>query len=142
MASGELGRPAKLARSAPELAHYPPADHMSAAIESAGFIFLSGQTGMRPDGTISSDPEAPIRDAFHFLCMNLASAGLGFEDVVEMATYHVGLRQHLDLFIQIKGEHVFEPCPAWSAIGISELWTPGSIIGIRAIARCRHNQGD
>lgn len=127
----------KAVRSAPEFAHYPDRWHMSAAIVSGDFVFFSGQTGVHPDGTISHDSETQIRDAFRFLSRNLQAAGLAFDDVVEITTYHVGLRNQLDMFIRIKDEFITEPYPAWTAIGITELWTPGSIVELRAIARQR-----
>ena len=45
------------------------------------------------------------------------------ESIVEMTTYHVGLREHLDDFMTVKDRHIHRPYPAWSAIGISELIT-------------------
>jgi enamine deaminase RidA (YjgF/YER057c/UK114 family) len=123
--------------SAPEFAHYPDTWHMSPAVEANGFLLLSGQTGVGPDGTISSDPETQIRDAFSFLQTNLHAAGLELRDIVEMTTYHVSLRAHLATFIKVKDEVVKPPYPAWTAIGVSELWTPGSLIEIKAVACIR-----
>lgn len=124
----------KRVRSAPEFAHYPAEFHTSPAIEQAGFVFFSGQTGVRPDGTIAPDAETQIRDAFRFLGCNLVAAGLSFDDIVEMTTYHVGLRAQLDTFISIKDEYIREPYPAWTAIGVSELWSVGSVVEVRVIA--------
>ena len=120
--------------AAPEFAHYGEDFHMSPAIEVSGFLLLSGQTGVRPDNTISGDPETQMREAFVFLERNLGAAGLGLKHIVELTTYHVGLRAHLDTFIKVKDEFVRAPYPAWTAIGVSELWTVGSIIELRAIA--------
>jgi enamine deaminase RidA (YjgF/YER057c/UK114 family) len=121
--------------TAPEFAHYPRDWHLSPVLLSGNFAFLSGQTGTRPDGTVSLDPEQQFRDAFRFLKANLSAAGLTFADVIEMTTYHVDLRKHLDLFIRVKDEHINAPYPAWTAIGVSELITPGTLIEIRIIAR-------
>jgi enamine deaminase RidA (YjgF/YER057c/UK114 family) len=66
---------------------------------------------------------------------HLAEAGLSFDDVVEMTTYHVDLRKHLEAFIKVKDEHVSTPYPAWTAIGVSELITEGTLVEIRIIAR-------
>jgi enamine deaminase RidA (YjgF/YER057c/UK114 family) len=123
--------------AAPEFAHYPQDWHFSPVLLSGDFAFLSGQTGTRPDGTVSPDPEQQFRDAFSFLGANLSAAGLTFDDVVEMTTYHVDLRKHLESFTKVKDEHISPPYPAWSAIGISELVTPGTLIEIRITARRR-----
>ena len=121
--------------AAPDFAHYPDRWHLSPLVESGGFAFLSGVTGVRPDGSLSGDPETQFRDAFTFVQQNLAAAGLGFADVVEMTTYHVGLRRHLAAFIKVKDAFVAPPYPAWSAIGVTELITEGTLVEIRVIAR-------
>lgn len=124
--------------AAPEFAHYPREWHFSPVVLSGEFAFFSGQTGTHPDGSVSLDPEQQFRDAFRFLGSNLAAAGLAFDDIVEMTTYHVDLRRHLNLFIKVKDEHIRPPYPAWSAIGVTELITEGTFIEIRIIARRRH----
>ena len=121
--------------AAPQFAHYPDDWHFSPVLMSGDFAFLSGQTGTHPDGTISLDPEQQFRDGFSFLKANLAEAGLSFDDVVEMTTYHVDLRKHLEAFIKVKDEHVSPPYPAWTAIGVSELIIEGTLVEIRIIAR-------
>jgi enamine deaminase RidA (YjgF/YER057c/UK114 family) len=57
--------------------------------------------------------------------------------VVEMTSYHVGLRKHLDTFIKVKDEFIVEPYPAWTAVGVGELITAGTLVEIRVIARRR-----
>ena len=52
-----------------------------------------------------------------------------------MTTYHVELRKHLNAFIKIKVEFVRTPCPAWTAIGVTELITEGTLLEIRVIAK-------
>lgn len=121
----------------PEFADFPDDWHLSPGIDDGDYVFFSGVTGTRPDLSVSSDPETQFRDTFRFLMKNLAQAGLDFEDIVEMTTYHVGLRQHLDKFVKVKDEFVSHPFPAWSAIGVSELITEGTLIEIRVIAKRR-----
>ena len=104
---------------------------------SGDFAFLSGQTGTHPDGTVSPGPEQQFRDAFSFLAANLSAAGLNFDDVVEMTTYHVDLRKHLAHFVKVKDEHIQAPYPAWTAIGVTELITKGTLVEVRIIARRR-----
>ena len=115
--------------------HYPRDWHFSPGLDTGDFVFFSGLTGTHPDSSLAEDPETQFRDAFAFLRANLAEAGLGFEHVVEMTTYHVNLRKHLDLFIKVKDEFIAEPFPAWTAIGVSELITPGALAEIRVIAK-------
>ena len=108
----------------------------SPGIDTGDFVFFSGITGARPDLSVAPDPEQQFRETFEFVRLNLVAAGLEFDDIVEMTTYHVGLRDHLDVFMKVKAEFIFEPYPAWSAIGVSELITEGTLVEIRIIA-CR-----
>ena len=125
----------KVTKSAPEFAHYPAEWHFSPVLDTGEFAFLSGVTGVHPDGSLSTDPRTQIRDTFKFVKANLAAAELTFDDVVEMTTYHVGLRTHLPVFIEVKDAYITAPYPAWSAIGVTELITEGTLIEIRVIAQ-------
>lgn len=118
-----------------DFANYPRDWHLSPGLDTGDFVFFSGITGVRPDMSVAEDAEAQFRDTFGFLKGNLAEAGLDFSHIVEMTTYHVELRRHLDTFIKVKDEVIGEPYPAWTAIGITELITPGTLVEIRAIAK-------
>jgi enamine deaminase RidA (YjgF/YER057c/UK114 family) len=119
---------------APEFPCYPSDWHFSPAIEASGFVFFSGITGARPDQSVASDPPTQFRDVFRFVGMHLRAAGLGFEHIVDMTTYHVDLRKHLVDFMTIKDEFIHEPYPTWTAVGVSELITPGALLEVRIIA--------
>ena len=119
----------------PAFRHYIADWHFSPVLDTGEFVFFSGVTGERSDLTVAGDPETQIRDTFDILVAHLAAADLSFDDVVEMTTYHVGLRDHLKAFIKVKDEYVREPYPAWTAIGVVELITPGTILEIRLIAQ-------
>ena len=119
----------------PAFAHFPKDWHLSPVLDTGDFVFFSGVTGTHPDLSVAADPETQIRDTFEFLKANLAAAGLTFDHVVELTTYHVGLRAHLQTFIAVKDQYVTAPYPAWTAIGVTELITEGTIIEIRVIAR-------
>ena len=125
----------KTTLTTPDFAHYPDQWHLSPVLDSGAFLFFSGMTGVRADGSVASDPEEQIRDVFVFLAANLEVAGLSFDDVVELTSYHVGLREHLTAFIKVKDAYVSAPYPAWTAIGVSELITEGTIIEVRIIAK-------
>lgn len=109
--------------------------HFSPAVESGGFLFVSGCTGTRLDGTISNDINEQFREAFKTTEKSLIEAGLSFTNVVEMTTYHVGLRENLESFMSVKDEFIPEPFPAWTAIGVSELAKEGALIEIRLTAK-------
>ncbi|MEX0956574.1 MAG: RidA family protein [Rhizobiaceae bacterium] len=107
---------------------------MSPGIEHNGVVYFTGMTGT-VKGVVSDDPETQMREAFRKVGLVLEEAGLGFGDLLEMTTYHVGLRDHLQLFKSIRAEFVEEPYPAWTAIEVSGFATEGVIVEIRAIAK-------
>ena len=112
--------------------------HFSPAIEGGGFLFVSGCTGTKLDGSISKDIEDQFRQAFETVQKSLVEAGLSFSDVIDMTTYHVGLRSHLKKFMKIKDEFIIEPYPAWTAVGVTELAIEGALIEIRVIAKTKN----
>ena len=109
--------------------------HFSPAVESGGFIFVSGCTGTKLDGTISSDEKNQFRQAFKTAEKSLIEAGVSFSNVIEITTYHVELRKNLEKFMSVKDEFIPEPFPAWTAVGVSELAIEGAIIEIRITAK-------
>lgn len=117
-----------------DLADFESEWHFTHAVRSRGLVLMSGVTGVAPDGTFSADPATQFRQAFEYLGQYLAAAGLGLEHLVEITTYHVGLRAHLAEFRAVKDEYLRQPYPAWSAIGVSELITEGALVEIRGVA--------
>ena len=108
--------------------------HFAPAVKSNGFLFVSGCTGTRPDGTISNKVEEQFRQSFLTIEKSLLEAGLTFDHVVEMTSYHIGLKKNLKVFMEVKDEFIKAPYPAWTAIGISELAVEGGIIEISVTA--------
>lgn len=111
--------------------------HFSPAIACGGFLFISGCTGTRFDGTNSADVSEQFRQAFRTVERSLTEAGLTFSDVVEMTSYHIGLGEHFQDFIRVKDEFIDEPYPAWTAVGVSELTADDAVIEIKVTARSR-----
>jgi len=107
----------------------------SPAVESGGFVFISGCTGTKEDGTVPDGIEEQTKQAFAKIERCLDEAGLGFSAVVEMTTYHVGMGTLLDRFIEIKKDFFSAPYPAWTAIGVSELASEGAVVEIKVIAK-------
>lgn len=112
---------------------------MSPAIVSGEHIFLTGVTGTDANGQMPNDPEAQFRNAFERIDTVLRAEGLTLQSVVEMTTYHVGLREHFDLFNSVRLEYLGEPYPAWTAVEAGGLRREGAIVEIRIIASTYSN---
>lgn len=117
-----------------ELENYRDDWRMSPGIEHEGTVYLTGMTATDADGTLPADDASQIREAFRKVGLVLEEAGLDFSEILEMTTYHVGLRDHLDLFRAIRAEFISEPYPAWTAIEVAGFVTEGVIVELRVIA--------
>ena len=106
----------------------------SAAIRSDDLLFVSGQVGSRDDGSPAPDFEAQVRLAFANLDATLRAAGCGFDDIVDVTTFHTDPARQFDTVLAVKDE-IFPqaPYPAWTAIGVT--WLAGFDFEIKVIAR-------
>ena len=109
--------------------------NLSAGIISGSHVFLSGTTGSDPDGNMPEDAEAQFRSAFDKIGLVLGEADITFANIVEMTSYHVGLRDHFDLFDAVRLDYVKAPYPAWTAVEVAGLRREGAIVEIRIIAQ-------
>ncbi|MFX4298526.1 RidA family protein [Pseudosulfitobacter pseudonitzschiae] len=107
---------------------------LSPGIISGSHVFLTGMTGSGPDGTMSEDLEEQFRQAFEKIGVVLREAGLGFGSIVEMTTYHVGLRAHFDTFCEVRSNYVSDPFPAWTAVEVAGLRREGAVVEIKVVA--------
>lgn len=107
---------------------------MSPAIMSGDHVFLTGVTGSDAHGQMPDNPETQMRNAFEKIGFVLRAGGLIYGSIVEMTTYHVGLREHFDLFNLIRLEYLGEPYPAWTAVEVAGLRREGAIVEIRVVA--------
>jgi enamine deaminase RidA (YjgF/YER057c/UK114 family) len=123
---------------APELSEFEDRWHFSHAVRHDGLLFFSGITGTRGDGHVDHDPATQFEQAFTHLRWYLDAAGASISDILELTSYHVDLREHLAAFTAAKDRHIPRPFPAWSAIGVSQLITPGALVELRIIARAPH----
>jgi enamine deaminase RidA (YjgF/YER057c/UK114 family) len=114
--------------------HFYDRFHFAPAVRAGELLLCSGQIGTGADGRPPADPETQFVAAFEQVKAVLAEAGLGFSDVVELTTFHVGM-QHLTTFAAVKDRYLAAPYPAWTAIGVSELAFPGGLAEVRVTAR-------
>lgn len=119
----------------PGLEGYVTDWQMSPGLEHDGFIFMSGFTGANSDGVLSPDAGEQIEAAFEKVSRVLERAGLGFEHLLEMTSYHIGLRDHLEVFKSIRTRYVVPPYPAWTAIEVAGFVRQGAMVELRCVAR-------
>ncbi|MEI4484823.1 RidA family protein [Frigidibacter sp. MR17.14] len=107
------------------------------AVKARGFLFISGQVGVRPDGSVPENVGEQTLCALARIGELLRIAGLGFGDLVDVTSYHVDIETSLPAFLEAKQRVIRAPYPAWSIIGISGLSRPALKVEIRATAALR-----
>ena len=117
--------------------HYFNDWHFSPVIDADGTVYLSGVTAARKHKPISKDPEEQFHDAFYKLGLYLKAAGLGYEHILEMTTFHIDLKKHSALFSEVKDKYIKAPYPAWSAIGVSEFIPENALVEMRVVAKAK-----
>lgn len=58
-------------------------------------LYVAGQVGRNPDRTVDDDPETQITRAWDNLGLVLSAAGAGFDDVVDIVSYHTDMATEL-----------------------------------------------
>ena len=111
--------------------------HVPAAVRVGDTLHLTGHTGEAADGLFPADPEAQIRGTFVNIALTLAEVGASWTDVVSLTTYHVGLRTQTAMLLNVAADFLDVPYPAWTAVGVTELWPPEAVIEISCIAVLR-----
>lgn len=106
----------------------------SAAVRSGDLLFVSGQVGSREDGSPEPDFAAQVQLAFDNLKSVLAAAGAGFDDIVDVTTFHTDPEAQFATVLDAKNRAFPErPYPNWTALGVN--WLAGFDFEIKVIAR-------
>jgi len=106
---------------------------MSDAVRVGDPIWLSGNVGINQSGNFEKGVDRQSRKAFQRIQDNLDKAGATLDDIVELVTCHVSMRD-MDEFMKVKSEFIRRDFPAWTAVGVTELYAPEALIEIKAIA--------
>lgn len=106
----------------------------SPAIQSNGFLFVSGQVGSREDGSPEPDLEAQVRLAFENLNAVLAAAHCTFDDVLDVTLFLVNPETMLDTVWKVLPDYWGEaPHPSLTAVGVT--WLYGFQFEIKVVAK-------
>ncbi len=110
----------------------------SQAVRAGNLVFLAGQMPVdaRCNVVAEGDIVGQARQVFENLKAVLAAAGLGFEDLVEIVSYHTDMAD-LHAVVEVKAEYIEADFPAWTALGVTALAFPGQRLEIKAVALAR-----
>lgn len=99
---------------------------------SGNFIFVSGQLGMTPDGTLPPDFETQARNSLNNLSAILEQAGSSMSKVLK-ATVFLSDLNNFTALNGIYAEYFKAPCPARSCFEVARL-PKDALVEIEVIA--------
>jgi enamine deaminase RidA (YjgF/YER057c/UK114 family) len=119
--------------------------HYCPGIRIGNTVYVSGQVGRDETLQVVEGIEEQFIQAFENVKKVLLTAGVTFEDVVELVTYHVTtpasipaskplMIPHLPLFMEVKDRYFIEKYPTWTKVGVTALSDPGLIVEIKCTA--------
>ncbi|GMV44710.1 MAG: hypothetical protein AMXMBFR66_01080 [Pseudomonadota bacterium] len=97
------------------------------------WLYVSGQIGMRPDGTMADGFEEQARIAWRNLMAVLSEAGMGIEHLVKVNSYLVE-PSHLPLLGRVRAEFQPRPPPASTLVFVKALVRPEWLYEVDAVA--------
>jgi enamine deaminase RidA (YjgF/YER057c/UK114 family) len=106
----------------------------SAAVRAGDFLFVAGQIGLDPGGTVPESAENQTKNVFERLKSILEEGGTDLAAIVELVSYHVDIQSHLPSFQKIKNRYIRAPFPTWTAVEVAGLGRPDLLIEVKAIA--------
>ena len=106
----------------------------SAAVRARGLLFIAGQVGYRPDGSLPDTIEEQTEWVLRRTGQILRLEGLSLGDLVDVVSYHPDMQANLAGFLEVKKRFIKAPFPAWSMIGVGGLTRPEFLLEVRAVA--------
>lgn len=97
------------------------------------FLMLSGQVGVRPDGTLPEDIEGQLRQTWANIAAILSAAGMTLSDIIKITTIVVR-PEHLAVHPLIRSEMLGQHRAAATGFCVSALATPDILCEIEVIA--------
>lgn len=106
----------------------------SNAVRAGDTVYLSGQAGLRPDGTLPAGFDAQTRQTMENISAILKSAGLGWSDVTKCTVMLADVADWPAFNKIYAGYFPDGSFPARSAFGANRLALPGMLIELECIA--------
>lgn len=107
--------------------------HSARVAKDACWLYVSGQVGAKPDGSMAEGIEAQCEWAWKNLLGILETSGMGFADVVKTTTYLVNAG-HVAAFRKARDRVVGEHRPASTLVVVAALASPEWLVEIELVA--------
>jgi enamine deaminase RidA (YjgF/YER057c/UK114 family) len=96
-------------------------------------LYMAGQLGERPDGTISDDFAKQARQIWVNIKTILSEAEMDVGDLVKIVSYLVGER-HIRPYVAVHREAVGQHMPPWTLVVVAGLGSPKYLVEVEAVA--------
>ena len=115
--------------------HQPMGSYAHTALVPAGteLVLISGQVGMRPDGSIPVTFVEQTEWVFKNIHACLAVYGLNIGAVVKLTTFVVS-GQDVQVMREVRQRQLGGHCPTSTAVFVPQLVSPALLIEIEAVA--------
>ena len=119
----------------PEEVHAPVGPYSHTAVVPAGtnLVFVSGQVGMRPDGSIPAAFADQAEITFQNLRACLAAHRLGVEAVVKLAVFLLP-GQDFQILRAARERHFGAHRPTSTTVYVPQLASPAFLVEVEAVA--------
>ena len=100
---------------------------------NARWLYVSGQLGARPDGSVPVTFDEQIEWCWKNIVAVLAASGMGIEDLVKVTTLLTD-RSQREKNAEVRGRYLGETRPAQTLLFVSGLTLPPYLCEVEAIA--------
>ena len=105
----------------------------ASAVVSGDMVTLSGVVAGVREG--ETDLRAGYTRAFERIGGILRDAGVSWDDVVDITSFHTDLTTQMPAIVAVKNQYIKPPYPTWTAIQVSRLIPDNGITEIKIVAR-------
>ena len=100
---------------------------------NARLLYVAGQVGVAPDGSLAPDIEGQSEQAWRNVLAVLADAGMGVEHLVKV--YHYLTRaENIPAYGNVRNRFLGTACPASTMVVVQALVRPEWLVEVEAIA--------
>jgi 2-iminobutanoate/2-iminopropanoate deaminase len=117
-------------------APFGPYSHAVEVPEGSRLLYISGEVGVLPDGTVPDGIEAQAEACWQNIIAILADANMGLEDLVKITTYLVR-PEDVAAAGAARAKHFGDARPGSASIIVNALVVPTWLIEIEAVAAAK-----
>ncbi len=122
-----------LTRRNPDSVHAPRGySHSVEAPAGATWVYISGQVGVRPDGSVVEDAHGQIDQVWVNLGAQLEAAGLTRENIVKINVF-LTRREDIHYYRESRGAFLGDSPPASTLLFVAGLADPAMVVEIEAM---------